>query len=117
VSRFAIQYRKEPSEHGTWVLEETGWCLDSDAAGIEAGCTKRYKLVAIPNAAGAVMKVLDGTNPALVAVRPTTYALTYLCVKVLGQVEPLAPSHSGGLANDHAVLSYRIRYQQVGGVN
>ena len=117
MARVGIQYRKEQGEHGSWIIEESGWCLAADAREIERDCTKRFKLVAIPNAEGCIMKVLDGTRPRVVRVRPSTYTLDYYCVKIYGEVEPLAPPHSGGWVGGQVALSYRIRYQQVGGIS
>jgi hypothetical protein len=62
------------------------------------------------------MKVLDGTSPRAVTIQPSTYDNEYLCVKVLGQAEPYAPVQDGGAYDGHAVLSYLIRYQEVGAV-
>ena len=87
-----------------------------DVALVEHGCTKRYKMVALPQSAGAIMKVLDGTNPAVIQIKASTYTEPYMCVKVLGQVDPYAAPQDGGPLRDKAVLSYVIRYQQVGGV-
>jgi hypothetical protein len=114
-------FEKAAGEHGLFTITETGICLPMDAPGIEEGCTKRYKLVALPNAAGGVMKVLDGTAGTIVSVTMLTDFQTYKCVKVHGETQPLAPpqnlagaapSWSGG----QAVLTYRIVYQQVGDV-
>jgi hypothetical protein len=117
MSRFAKHYEKQQGEHGTWVVEESGLCLDTDAAAVEAGCTRRYQLVPLPNASGAIMKVLDGTAPAIVSVVPSTYSLGYLCVKVHGEVQPFTAVQEEGPMLGSAVLSYLIRYQQVGGVS
>lgn len=113
MSKFAKQYRKEQGEHGTWVIVETGLCTASEASGIETGCTKRYRMEPVPNAQGAIMKVLDGTSPQVVSITPTTYNRTYKCVKIQGQVEPFAPHQDGGPYIGSAILSYEIRYQEV----
>lgn len=117
MARWAKQFRKGPGEYGTTIIEESGLCLDSDAPAVEAGCTKRYRMVPYPNAAGAVMKVLDGTNPAIVAVvPPNPGTITHWCVKVSGIVEPYAAAHEGGLSDNHHIVLYTIRYQEVGSV-
>lgn len=117
MAKSAIQYRKQPGEYGTWIIEETGRCLDTDCNTIENGCTKRYKMEPIPNAAGAIMKVLDGTSPQIVTVTPSTYDRDYRCVKVHGQVDAFAPEQSWAPFDGHAVLEYVIRYQEVGGIS
>jgi hypothetical protein len=116
VAKWAKQYRKTQGEYGTWIIEETGFCTPDEAAAIEAGCVRRYRMVPIPNAAGAVMKVLDGTVAVLYTVTPTTYGVTYQAVKVHGQVDPFAAAQDGGTYQGQAVLFYAIRYQQVGGL-
>lgn len=116
MAKFAQQFRKKPGEYGLWIVEETGLCLQSDVSDIESGCTKRYKMVPIPNSAGAVMKVLDGTNPAISEIVPLTYSQTYNCVKISGQCEPYAPSQDGGPLVGQTVLFYTIEWQQVGGI-
>lgn len=113
MSKWAKQYRKSAGEHGTWVIEETGLCTHDEATDIERGCTKRYIMVPLPQAVGAIMKVLDGTRPSVVSVTPLTYSKTYRCVKVAGQVEPFAPVQDGGTYDGYAVLSYTIKYQEV----
>lgn len=114
--RWARQFRKSPGEHGTWIVEETGLCVASEAADIEAGCTKRFVLEALPQARGVIMKVLDGTAPVLIKVKPPTYNETYNCVKVFGEVQPFAPEQEFGTWNGKAILSYTIRYQEVGDI-
>jgi hypothetical protein len=116
VAKWAIQYRKSIGEYGMYVIEETGLCLQVDCAGIEAGTVSRYQMVPIPASRGAIMKVLDGSVPGVVMVRPSTYALEYACVKVLGQVDPFAPAQDGGPLAGQTVLAYSIRWQQVGGI-
>ena len=116
MARWAKQYRKEPGEHGTFIVEETGLCTASEAASIEAGCTKRYRMVPIPQARGAYMKVLDGTAAAVVIVTPSTIPVGYNCVKIFSATQPFAPAQPAGDYAGQAILSYTIRYQQVGGV-
>lgn len=116
MARFGKQFRKSPGEHGTFVIEESGLCTPDEAADIEGGCTRRFALTALPQARGAIMKVLDGTTPSTVNVRALTYDINYRCVKVHGQVDPFAPEQEFGTYIGEAILSYVIRYQQVGGV-
>lgn len=116
MSKWGQQFRKSQGEHGTFVLEESGLCTPDEAYGIEGGCTKRFALTALPQACGAVLKVLDGTTPTIVAITPLTYGNVYRCIKVHGQVEPFAPAQEFGTYINKAILSYVIRYQQVGGV-
>lgn len=114
MSKWAIQYRKTPGEYGSYVIEETGLCLRSDADGIEKGILTRFKLIQIPNSAGFILKVLDGSTPAIVAVKPSTYDLTYDSVKVAAAVNPFAPAQNGGPLNGQTVLMYSIQWQTVG---
>lgn len=116
MAKWAIQYRKSIAEYGLYIIEETGLCLQADCAGIEGGTVSRYQMVPIPASRGAIMKVLDGSIPMVVRVRPSTYPLEYPCVKVLGQVDPFAPAQDGGPLSGQTVLAYTIRWQQVGGV-
>ena len=117
MAKWAIQMRKMSGEAGTYVIEETGLCLATDVAGIEAGCCRRYKMVPIPAAAGAILKILDGTSPILAAITLTTTGAVYGCAKVYAEVNPFAPPQDGGLLRGKAVLQYTIRWQQVGGVS
>lgn len=114
MSKWAIQYRKTQGEHGSFLIEETGLCLRSDAAAIESGIVTRYKLIPIPNAAGFIFKVLDGTNPAVTTVRPSTYDLTYRCVKTAATVNPFAAAQDGGPLAGQTVMIYAIRWQTTG---
>jgi hypothetical protein len=114
MAKFAIQYRKAPGEYGSFVIEESGLCLRADVAGIEAGIVSRFKLIPIPNAAGFVFKVLDGTQPAVTRVRPSTYDAEYECVKISGTVNPYAAAQDGGPLQGQTVMLYEIRWQTVG---
>ncbi len=113
----AIQYRKTESESGSYTIEETGFCDAGEIAGIESDICTRYKLVPIPNARGVVLKVLDGTSPAIWRVKPSTLGKEYLCVKVQGMVNHFAPAQPAGDFNGKAVLFYLVRYQTVGAVS
>ena len=102
-------------QYGLKVIEVEGRCTPDNAANIERDCTHRYVLEPIPNASGAVLKSLDGTNPKVVNVKPSTTNTSYQCVKVEGIVNPFAPSQDG----DHPqsgdpILRFHMRYQQVG---
>lgn len=117
MAKIAQQFEKAAGEFGLLVITETGWCKPLDAADVEGNCTKRYKLVALPNSAGAIMKVLDGSNAMITEVQMLTDGQTYQCVKVHGETQPLAPLQDGGWADGVAALEYKIIYQEVGGVN
>lgn len=116
MSRFAQQFRKSAGECGTLLIEETGLCFSTDVSAIEANCTRRYRMEPLPNAAGAVMKILDGTSPLVTEVSPLTDGQRYRCVKIWGQCDPYAPVQDGGPYAGKAILFYTIRYQQVGGI-
>lgn len=109
--------RLSPGSFGTTVIEETGRCTASERTAIEAEVTRRFQLVPYPNANGVVLKSLDGTNPVVQDVRPETFrGDKFRCVKVEAYCNPLAPEQEGGDYNGHAILSYYIRWQQVGDV-
>jgi hypothetical protein len=114
VGFWAKQYRKEPGEYGSYVIEETGLCLGGDVQAVETGILTRFKLIPIPNAKGAVLKVLDGSNPTIIQVKPSTYDKSYQCVKVAGYVNPFAAAQPGGLFQGKTVLIFTIKYQTVG---
>ena len=114
MGKWAIQYRKETGEYGSYILEETGLCLSADVAAIETGILTRFKLIPLPNAKGAVLKVLDGSNPAVVSIKPSTYDRTYSCVKIQGFVNPFAAAQDGGPLQGKTVMIYTVRYQTVG---
>jgi len=99
-------------------ITETGRCLAADISGIEGGCTWRYELVPVPQASGAILKPLDGTDPTAVSIALYGAAsVTYSCVKVAAYVHPFAPQQSGGAFNGQYVYTYEITWQQVGGVS
>jgi len=114
MSKWAIQYRKEPGEYGSFLLEETGLCLRADVVPIEKGILTRFKLIPIPNARGAVLKVMDGSNPMIFSVKPSTYDTAYPCVKIAGYVNAFAAAQDGGPLHGETVLLYTIKYQTVG---
>ena len=110
-------YRVSPGQYGLRIVEISGRCTASERADIEANCTRRYTLVPLPNAAGAVFKSFDGTTPKVVEIRPSTFSGTrFTCVKVEGVCNPFAPSQEGGTYRGHAILGFLKRYQEVGDV-
>ncbi len=111
------RYRLSTDGYGLAVIEVTGRCTGEEAATIEANCTRRYVMVPLPNAAGAILKSLDGTQPTIVEVTPSTItSRTYRCVKVDGRVNPFTPQQQAGSHTGKTVLQFLMRYQQVGGV-
>lgn len=116
MSFISRNWKVESDQYGAAVITETGRCTASEAAAIEAGCTRRFELITLPNVAGVILKSMDGSVPALVAVTPSTIGRTYNCVKTDGRVEPLAPVQTGGTYSGAAIMRYTMRYQQVGGV-
>lgn len=118
MSKFSARYHVSRDGNGLAVIEETGRCYPSDRASIEANVTWRYQMITLPQAAGAVLKALDGTAPRVQSVTPTTFTSggSFRCVKVAAWCTPFAPVQTGGDHSGQAILSYVIRYQQVGGV-
>jgi len=102
---------------GLALIEVTGRCTEDEAADIEGDCTKRYEMVALPNASGAILKSLDGTVPQLVEVEHPLSGRSYNCVKVLGIANSFAPAQVGGPYDGNKILAFMIRYQEVGGVS
>lgn len=117
MAKFSQHFEKADGEHGLKVITESGLCLPGDVAAIEAGCTRRYRMVALPNAAGAIMKILDGTPGSVVAISPLTDGQTYQCVKIAGEAQPYAPPDAACPYGTSGVLAYRIVYQEVGGIS
>lgn len=116
MAKFSRHFQKTRGEAGSFVIQESGLCLPGDAAAIEANCTKRYRLVVLPNADGVILKALDGTDPSVVTVAPLTDGQSYQCVKVHGETQPYAPPDAGAWCGSDGVLAYVETYQQVGGV-
>jgi hypothetical protein len=105
------------SRTGLAVLVATGRCTDDERAGIEAGATRRYQMVVAPNASGAVLKSLDGTNPTVLTISPPALpGASFKCVKVDARVSPFAYRQVGGTYNGKYIHRFRIVYQEVGGV-
>lgn len=117
MAKWAQQYRMTEGQYGLMVIQETGLCLAADAPAIESGCTRRFELVPVPNASGAVLKSLDGTAPQMTMIKPDTTAQTYRCVKAGGVCNPYAPVQTDGPLKGQAVLIYQVTWQQVGGVS
>lgn len=117
MSELNRNYRVEAGAYGLKMIEVTGRCTETERTRIEGNCTHRYELVPLPNASGAILKSLDGTTPRVVDVRPETFmGRPYQCVKIEGVCTPLAPEQDGGRWTGHAILSFLMRYQEVGGV-
>lgn len=112
------KYRLSTDPNGLAVIEVSGRCTGDEAAAIEANCTRVFQMVRIPQARGAILKALDGTVPRIVEVEPSTLtSRRYRCVKVDGRCNPLAPAQTGGPYSASTILSYYVRYQEVGGVS
>lgn len=113
-------YRIESGEHGAAVITITGRCTADELTAIEAGCCRRYSLVPIPNSSGVVFKALDGSNPALVNITPSTagstIAKTFTCVKVDARCNPMTAIQTAGPNSGKAILSFMQRYQEVDSV-
>lgn len=110
-------YRVSQGQYGLRVIEITGRCTAAERTNIEKNCTRRFGLVALPNAAGAIFKSLDGTTPKVVEIRPSTFSGKYItCVKTEGYVNPFAPIQEGGTYTGKAILYFYKRYQEVGDV-
>lgn len=116
MAKFAINWTKAVGQYGLMVLTESGLCTAVDVSEIESGCTRRFQLVAVPNASGAVLKSLDGTQPQIRSVRPTTQSNSYSCVKINGITNPHAAAQPGGRFKGQTIHRYEITWQQVGGV-
>ena len=110
-------YEQSRDEHGLAIIEETGRCLGTDAADIEADCTRKYQMTPLPNASGAILKSMDGTQPRIIEVEPPTLTnRRYRCVKVDAYTNPLAPEQTAGTYSGSTILQYYIRWQEVGDV-
>jgi len=119
MSFLEAKYEIRTDENGLAVITKRGRCTHDERSGIEANCTKVYEMIRIPNASGAVLKSMDGTQPRIVQVQPPTLTpATYNCVKVSGRVNPFAPAQpTGSPYAAKYILSYEIVYQEVGGVS
>lgn len=113
----STNYRVSPGPHGTFVIEQTGRCTETERSSIEADVCRRYQLIPFPNASGVVLKSLDGTNPQVEDIRPSTFSGDrFSCVKVEAYCNPMAPKQTAGTYNGRYILAYYIRWQQVGDV-
>jgi hypothetical protein len=112
----ALRYELADGQFGTKVIRVTGRCSgdSSQVAEILGNRCLRFELEPFPQAQGVVLKALDGSNPSVVEVTPSTIGRTFNCVKVGANVAPLAPAHSGGPYANSNVLTFEIIYQQVG---
>jgi hypothetical protein len=119
------KYHLETDQYGLALITITGRCTEDERDGIEEDCTRRYKMETMPNAAGAILKSLDGTNPQVVTITPSTWATViswgaagpaYQCVKVDGRCNPHAYQQAAGPFAGHTILTFLLKYQEVGGV-
>jgi len=118
VSIIDRKYRQSRDQYGLAIIEVTGRCTEDEIDDIEANCTRRYEMVPIPNASGAVLKSLDGTQPVKLEVEPPTFGgRKYECVKVDAYVNPFAYLQDGGSYDGHYITTYYVRYQEVGGTS
>ena len=110
-------YRVSIGQYGLRVIEVTGRCTRIERSDVEADCCRRFDLVPLPNSNGAILKSLDGSTPRMVRIRPDTFSGDqYKCVKIEGLVNPMAPAQSGGSHTGQIILSYYIKYQEVGAI-
>ena len=107
---------EQDDETGLAKIVVTGRCTGDEAAGIERGCTRRYRLVVLPHASGAILKSMDGTRPYVQRVTVPTTGVSYSAVKVFGRAQALAPAQVGGLYAGKTILRFAMHYQEVGGV-
>lgn len=118
MSIFSKQFRVSKGEYGSFVIEETGRATSDERAALELGVCGRYELVAIPNAAGVILKSLDGTCPGITTLTIPGTGGVYTCVKVSAVVNPMAPSQPAThpAYPGKIIIRYTIVYQQVGGI-
>ena len=86
--RIEKKYRIEQGEFGSYRITQFGRCSGEQITikEIEEKCTRIFTLVQIPNAKGVVLKSLDGTEPTIIDVEPTTMGgRKYRCVKIYGR--------------------------------
>ena len=118
MATFAQRYNLRTDDNGLAVITESGRCTTANIATIEGGATRRYKMERLPHSAGATLKSMDGSVPAVISVAPPVFEVrNYSCVKVDGRVNPFAIRQSGGTYNGEIVHQYQITWQQVGGVS
>jgi len=109
-------YEIREGAHGTRIVTMRGECTPDEREGMEQNVCRRYRLITIPNAAGVILKALDGSNPKPESVTPTTTGHTFTAVKIAATVNPFAPTQTGGTYSGNAVLSYEVTYQEVGNI-
>ena len=118
--RIEKKYRVEQGEFGSYRITQFGRCSgdQNTIKQIEEKCTRVFTLIQIPNSKGVVFKSLDGTEPVIIEVEPTTMGgRKYRCVKIYGRCTPFAPVQEYGEYAGVAVMQYEIVYQQVGDPN
>jgi hypothetical protein len=102
--------------HGSRIITVTGRC-SGDSATVNAileNVVTRYQLEPIPQARGVILKALDGSDPEIYEITPSTIGKTWNCVKIAANVTPMAPTQTGGVFNGKSVLVFEQVYQQVG---
>jgi len=118
VSKLEAKYQTETDANGLFVFVVTGRCTEDERSDIEDNCTRRFEMVTLPNASGAILKSMDGSQPRVLSVEPPTFGgASYDCVKVEGRCWPCAYQQADGPYSGHTILYYLIRYQQVGGTS
>ena len=112
----STNYRVSQGEHGLLVIEASGRATSDERAALEANVLTRYQLVPYPAAAGAVCKVLDGSQARRYRiVLPTGASVT--CVKVGAEVNPMAPAQAADMPYAaKKIVRFSCRYQQIGRV-
>lgn len=103
---------------GAAVIKIRGRATADMADTIEGDCTRRHQMVAIPHAAGAVLKSMDGTNPVVVSITVPITGRTYRCVKVDGRAIPFAPQQTtrDSAFVGNGIVAFEEIYKEVGGV-
>ena len=107
-------YRMQAGEYGSRVIVQHGRCTSNHAKSILDGVSDGV-LEPIPNARGGVFKSMDGTNPVIYLIEPSTMGgIKFKCVKRSATTQPLAPTQSAGAFSGYEVLTYEIVWQEVG---
>ena len=111
-------YKCQRGEYGLLIITETGRCTEDEQSTIEANAVRDFVLEPLPNASGAILKSLDGTQPTVSYIQPSTMnKKIYKCVKIEGIVNPFANTQASGPHSGKAIHAYSIVYQEVGGVS
>lgn len=117
MAKLGEKYKVSRGQYGLAVIEYIGLCTDDEATDLLADCTRQFELVGIPNAAGAILKAMDGTQPRVVDIAPTTTpGQKFRCVKIDAIVNPYTYLQSSGPWAGYYINSFLIVYQQVGDV-